>query len=288
MENDYSKLWASSLQMIREKYGDKFSHWFDVWFGDMRFESYDPDTKALLVQVPSRYVYEYMETHGAKEIRWATKEVFGTDITLQYRILREPSFAEVATYLQQHSAYDSRREPYNIRVADAKKRLNDGLHYFLGDRAQWLPGYEKIADWLTDNRGRGLLCVGTPGRGKSLLCQQILPVILGNGGRPIVSVNANELKPRLDELKNERIVIIDDLGKEPRRYFGNIDNSFFELCNHAERTGHLLIITTNLSTTPTDRTLYPDSIQERYGAEVLDRLKAITKMVRVEGQSLRA
>ncbi len=286
MENDYSKLWASSLQMIREKYGDKFSHWFDVWFGDVRFESYDPDTHVLLVQVPSKYICEYLDTHCVKDIRWATQEVFKDSITLNYRILREPTFAEVATYLQQQG-YDSRKDPYHIRIDNARKRMEDGLHYFLKDQAQWLPGYDKIADWLADNKGRGLLCVGTTGRGKSLLCQQILPVILGNGGRPIASIAATDLKSRLDELLHEKIVIIDDLGKEPRKYFGNVDNSFFELCNNAERTGNLLIITTNLSTTPSDRAIYPESIQERYGAEVLDRLKSITRMVRLEGESLR-
>ena len=283
---DYSKLWEDSLAMIREKYGDKFRHWYDVWYGDVRFESYDPDTHVLLIQVPSKYVYEYLEMNGAKDIRWATHEVFKDSITLKYRILREPTFAEVATYLQQQG-YDSRKDPYHIRIDNARKRMEDGLHYFLKDQAQWLPGYDKIADWLADNKGRGLLCVGTTGRGKSLLCQQILPVILGNGGRPIASIAATDLKSRLDELLHEKIVIIDDLGKEPRKYFGNVDNSFFELCNNAERTGNLLIITTNLSTTPSDRALYPESIQERYGAEVLDRLKSITRMVRLEGESLR-
>lgn len=283
---DYSKLWEDSLAMIREKYGDKFRHWYDVWYGDARFESYDPDSHVLLIQVPSKYVYEYLEMNGAKDIRWATQEVFKDSITLNYRILREPTFAEVATYLQQQG-YDSRKDPYHIRINNARKRMEDGLHYFLKDQAQWLPGYDKIADWLADNKGRGLLCVGTTGRGKSLLCQQILPVILGNGGRPIASIAATDLKSRLDELLHEKIVIIDDLGKEPRKYFGNVDNSFFELCNNAERTGNLLIITTNLSTTPSDRAIYPESIQERYGAEVLDRLKSITRMVRLEGESLR-
>ena len=283
---DYSKLWEDCLAMIREKYGDKFRHWYDVWYGDVRFESYDPDTHVLFIQVPSQYVYEYLEMNGAKDIRWATHEVFKDGITLKYRILREPTFAEVATYLQQQG-YDSRKDPYHIRIDNARKRMEDGLHYFLKDQAQWLPGYDKIADWLADNKGRGLLCVGTTGRGKSLLCQQILPVILGNGGRPITSIAATDLKSRLDELLHEKIVIIDDLGTEPRTYFGTVDNSFFELCNNAERTGNLLIITTNLSTTPSDRALYPESIQERYGAEVLDRLKSITRMVRLEGESLR-
>ena len=293
MENGYSKLWDDCLAMIRSKYGDKFSHWFDVWYGDVRFESYDPDSRTLLVQVPSKYVYEYLETHGMKDLSAVTLEVFKASVTLQYRILpQESGFADVATWLQQHSAYDSRRDPYNIRTADARKRIQDGLQYFLGDKAQWLPGYDKIVDWLSDNKGRGLLVVGTTGLGKSLVCQKVLPVILGNGGRPIPSVNATELHDRVEELKKERIVIIDDLGKEPRKHYGDIDNSFFELCNNAERTGSLLIINTNLSTTPkpdgwTQPWPYPDSIQSRYGAEVLDRLKVITRMVLLEGPSLR-
>lgn len=290
MEN-YEQQWAACLAMIREKYGEKCHHWHDVWYGDVRFESYDPDSHTLLVQVPSKYVYEYLEMHGVKDLRWAIREAFGTDVTLQYRIRQqEPQFADIADYLRQHSAYDSRLDPYNIRVSDAEKRLRDGLHYFLHDDAQWLPAYDHIAAWLQDNKGRGLLCLGTPGVGKSLICQKVLPVILGNGGRPITSINATELHERLPELLKERIVIIDDLGKEPAKHYGNADRSFFELCNNAERTGQLLIITTNLSTTPVPdrwRSQYPLSIEERYGQEVLDRLKVITRMVIVDGASLR-
>lgn len=293
MMEDYSKLFSSCLAMIREKYGEKYRHWFDVWFGDVRFENYDPESHTLLVQVPSKYVYEYLEMNGAKDICWAAQETFRTNVVLQYRIIAtEPSFADVATYLQQHSAYDSRKNPCNIRIDNARKRLEDGLRYFLGEQYLWLPGYDKIADWLTDNRGRGLLCVGSPGRGKSLLVQKILPVILGNGGRPIPIVNARELHGRLDELKRERILIIDNLGKEERMRFGNPDRSFFELCDNAEQTGNLLIVATDLSTTAMSPEhpsahYYTDNIEHRYGTEVLDRLKAITTMTRLEGPSFR-
>ena len=289
----YEQQWQQCLAMIREKYGEKYQHWHDVWYGDVRFESYDPDNHTLLVQVPSRYVYEYLEIHGVKDLRWATREVFGTDVTLQYRIRQEPLFADIADYLRQHSPYDTRRDPYNIHVPDAAKRLNDGLHYFLHDATQWLPAYDHIAAWLQDNKGRGLLCVGTPGLGKSLVCEKILPVILGNGGHPIPCVSGHEICQRLDELLKERIVIIDDLGKEPAEATVNYlrRRPFFELCNNAERTGQLLIITTNLSTTPVQpewRKAYPLSIEEHYGREVLDRLKVITKFVMFSGKSLRA
>lgn len=295
-QKDYEEKWAACLTMIREKLGDQYRHWFDVWFADVRFEHYDPDGRTLLLQVPSKYVYEYLEMHGVKTIRETARKVFGTDITLQYRILKEPQFADVADYLRQHSAYDPQRDPYNIHVADAEKRLKDGLHYFLKGSEQWLPAYGQIAAWLQDNKGRGLLCVGHPGLGKTLICEKILPVILGNGGRPIPRVSGHEVCQRLDELLKERIVIIDDLGKEPAEATVSYQRRrpFFELCNNAERTGQLLIITTNLATArpaswPADRPWpWPDSIEHRYGQEVLDRLKVITKMVRFEGHSLRA
>lgn len=294
-QKDYEEKWTRCQQDIKERLMqvDKSGWVYKTWFESIVFESYDKATNAILIQVPDVHVYEYLEHFYVPLFKRVLGIYFGPNTALQYRILQEPQFADVAAYLAQHSAYDTRRDPYNIHVADAEKRLRDGLHYFLKGSEQWLPAYDRIADWLQDNKGRGLLCVGHPGLGKTLICEKILPVILGNGGRPIASVKATELHDRLPELLKERIVIIDDLGKEPAKYYGNLDRSFFELCNNAERTGQLLIITTNLATArpaswPADRPWpWPDSIEHRYGQEVLDRLKVITSVVRIEGESMR-
>lgn len=278
--------WQQCLAMIRERV--KNDHVYDVWFRDLLLDSYNQEAKTVVLQVSSHYICEFIEMMGVRMMSEVLAAVFGSGTRLRYRLKKpEPTFADVAEYLQQHSAYNTRHDPYNIQIPNAHKRMEDGLRYFLKGEERWLPAYDKVADWLTDNKGRGLLCVGTTGLGKSLLCQNILPVILGNGGRSVASVSATDLYSHIEDLKKEPIVIIDDLGKEPRRKYGNIDQSFFELCNNAERTGHLLIITTNLSTTPYDRTLYPSSIQETYGIEVLDRLKSITAFVRFDGPSLR-
>lgn len=276
--------WNECLAMIREQVAD--THQYDVWFSGITFESYDAREHVVTLAVPSRYVFEYLEQHCTDLLSSAIAAAFGPGTRLAYRVLREPTFADVATYLQQHG-YDSRKDPFHVAIPNARRRMEDGLRYFLGDKAKWVQGYDRVAEWLTDNKGRGLLCFGTTGMGKTLLCTRILPVILGNGGRKIPIVYATDLKSRYGELRNERILIIDDLGKEPRRHFGETDNTFFELCNNAERTGSLLVITTNLSTTPCDDPRYPDSILHRYGPEVLDRLKAITKTARLEGESMR-
>lgn len=296
---DYQEKFQQCRTLVRERLQENMknsewaSHIWDVWFKDITLVDYSPEQKVATLSVPSSYVYEYIEQFFAKTVGAALAQVFGPGVRLQYRIARqEPSFQQVAEYLQQHSAYDTRRDPYHIRINNARKRMEDGLHYFLKGREKWLPGYDRMASWLTDNKGRGLLCVGTSGLGKTLLCRNILPVILGNGGRPIPCVNAADLRSSCEDLKKERICIIDDLGHEPRKYYGDIDNSFFELCNNAERTGNLLIITTNLSPNiidprHPDAAVYPDSIERRYGREVLDRLKVITSVAVFKGESLR-
>lgn len=286
--------WTHFLQLIKERLNNQ--HTFDVWFSELVLESYNEKEKTVIIQVPNRHVYEYIEQYHVALMRQTLDAVFGAGVVIRYRLARqEPSFADVAEYLKQHGGYRPDVNPYHIAVPNAGKRLRDGFRYVLGDNYQWLPAYDAIADWLTDNKGRGLLCVGTPGLGKTLICEKLLPVILGNNGHPIPRVSGHEVCQRLDELLKERIVIIDDLGKEPAEATVSYQRRrpFFELCNNAERTGNLLIITTNLATArpaswPADRPWpWPDSIEHRYGAEVLDRLPVITKLVRFSGESMR-
>lgn len=286
---EYREKWSCCLQMIKEQLNSQ--HVFDVWFSGIVFEDYDAQAHTVMLQVPNTYVYEYIEQCHVQLMQKVLSAVFGPGTRLQYRLARqarqEPTFADVADYLSQHG-YNPRRDPFHIRIPNARKRLEDGLRYFLGDGYTWLPAYDQIADWLTDNKGRGLLCVGTPGLGKTLICEKILPVILGNGGHPIPFACGNEICQRLDDLLKERIAIIDDLGKEPAKATVNYQHRrpFFELCNNAVRNDNLLIITTNLSPNAINNPDYPDSIERKYGREVLDRLKTITKAVLFSGKSM--
>lgn len=284
---NYTALWQQCLNYIRDRYpkGEKYDHWFNVWYGDVKFESYDADKRQLRINVPSKYVYEYLETHQLETLNEALRATFKEQVVLSYHIApQEPSFADMAAYLQRQSGGVGQGK-IHIHIDNARERLEDGLKYYLKDKpVTWLPGYEHIVRWLTDNDNRGLLCFGYSGVGKTLICQKILPILIG---RPVVSVRATDLHDRLEELKQQRIVVIDGLGNEPRKHYGNTDQSFYELCDNAEHTGNILIITTNLSTNTVDDPHYPDSIKNRYGEEVFTRLKAITHTARIEAESLR-
>lgn len=178
---------------------------------------------------------------------------------------------------------------------DPRKELWAGIVYFMARekrQPQWIPAYEKVAAWLSDNEGRGLICVGQCGLGKTLICQKVLPVLFSRHfGLEVLSVTANEMNARIDELlkycQPNHIIIIDDLGTEPASVFGR--KPFCELVDTAERTGTLLVITTNLRTTRDTDTVrnYP-SIETRYGIPTLDRLRATTRVAVFTGESMRA
>lgn len=289
-------LWSDCLQKIRqqlltdyEQRGGKArgERIFDTWFRPVTMYHYDEERHALTLSVPSAYIQEALEQFFPSLLKRVLPATFGNGVQLYYKVGKDPGFGDVAQYLRRQQQGHDAQGRVNVAVADARQRIEKGLEYYLHGRQKWLPEYDKVADWLTDNKGRGLLICGTTGLGKTLLCRDILPVILTSVGHGVVTVTAKEMRSRVEELKKARIVVIDDLGKEDSRHYGEKDTTFFDLCDNAERTGNLLIITTNLSTNAITNPLYPDSIEHRYGSEVLDRLKVITRGFRIQGTSLR-
>lgn len=161
-----------------------------------------------------------------------------------------------------------------------KKDMMDGLVYFLHDKAQWQPEYDNVARWLSDNQGKGLLCVGDCGRGKSLITMRIIPILLHfYMGKVIKPYDANEMNTCIDKIKKEHIVIIDDIGTENMiSTFGNKRAAFPEVVDAAEKNGILLIVSTNLSS---------GMLREKYGERVLDRMLGLMRAVKFTGRSMR-
>lgn len=169
-----------------------------------------------------------------------------------------------------------------IKVADARKRLANGLRYMLaqqGEKPQWLPEYELIADWLSDNKGKGLLLAGSCGRGKTLVATRILPLFFAERHLFYNIFNSYELNNRQNEVFRCKILCVDDLGVENESVkYGERRNVFTELIDSVEKKGKLLVVTTNLT---------QDEIMEKYGTRTLDRIFSCCKIVTFSGRSLR-
>lgn len=273
--------WKECLDLIRQEIKDEWI--MTTWFECITCESFDAETRVLLLAVPSKYVVEFVEHFYVNLLKLVLIRVYGEGVTLQYR-LQAPQAPAPAVDVAANPT-PSAAPTGHIAIANAKERLQKGLQHFLGDKAQWLPDYDEIADWLTDNKGRGLLLVGTSGLGKSVICQKILPVLLGSD---VAVVSAREMGQQIDTLLQQRCVIIDNLGREPITEMVNYRKRqpFFELCDEAVRRGLLLIVNTTFSTSRVRNPLYPNSIKDRYGDEVYNRLRATTHVVELRGQSM--
>ena len=182
---------------------------------------------------------------------------------------------------------------FTIDTCDPRRELWAAICKHVKKEPKWLPAYDEVARWLGDNQSRGLICVGTCGLGKSVICCQALPYLFKRHfDLEAMVVTATEMNQRIDELLKycgpQHIIIIDDLGTEAAETvsYGNRRRPFCELVDAAERTGTLLVITTNIRTTRHATIQYP-SIEERYGVPTLDRLRAITKVILFRGDSMR-
>lgn len=167
-----------------------------------------------------------------------------------------------------------------IKTPDARSILARGIRHFVGNDAVWLDEYEQVADWLSDNKGRGLLCAGNCGRGKTVICQRAIPVIFQHWHRLIVNIiTSTELNDRFDEFRQYKILSIDDIGKESvANRYGEKRNYIQEIIDEAERKQKLLILSTNDSM---------DELRSKYDDRTIDRLRALTRPVIFKGESLR-
>lgn len=170
-------------------------------------------------------------------------------------------------------------DPVSWRMPNAQRCLASAMCVVLPG-AIWLPEYGEIADWLSCNHGRGLLCMGRVGRGKTLLCARVLPLIIDHYfGRVVNVVDARRLAGEYARVSKLHLLCVDDVGTEEAvSVYGNRWQPFASLADAAEKDGKLLLVTTNLS---------PEELREKYGERTFDRLKAITRMVVFNGDSLR-
>ena len=84
MNNSHQALWDNCLQLIQANVTEQQ---FKTWFAPIVFESYSETEHTLLVQVPSPYVYEYLEQYYVGLLSKVLARVFGTDVKLSYRIV---------------------------------------------------------------------------------------------------------------------------------------------------------------------------------------------------------
>lgn len=173
---------------------------------------------------------------------------------------------------------------FQVAIPDAREELHKAMTVVLssmGERLQWLPEYDEVAEWLAGNKGKGLFLYGSCGRGKSLLVRYAIPMLFrGFCQRIVTVVDCGTNQHNIDEILRHKFIALDDIGTEvDRKDYGTLRNVVVEAINKAQDDpGVMLVMSSNLS---------GDAIRDRYGDRILDRIKYLCQRVAFNGKSLR-
>ena len=86
MQNSNHALWDECLRLIKSNVTEQQ---YKTWFAPIIFESYSESEHTLLVQVPSPYVYEYLEQYYVVLLSKVLARVFKTNVVLRYRVVTD-------------------------------------------------------------------------------------------------------------------------------------------------------------------------------------------------------
>ena len=86
MVNNPKALWDNCLSLIKDNVTEQQ---YKAWFEPIVFEKYDEDFQTLLVQVPSMYVYEYLEQYYVNLLSKVLTRCFGQNVQLKYRVVTD-------------------------------------------------------------------------------------------------------------------------------------------------------------------------------------------------------
>ena len=113
MSKSHKALWADCLQIIQANVTEQQ---FKTWFAPIVFESYSETEHTLLVQVPSPYVYEYLEQYYVGLLSKVLARVFEANVVLRYRIVTDK-----ANKISQEVESDG---PSSVEAPQATTRAN--------------------------------------------------------------------------------------------------------------------------------------------------------------------
>ena len=172
--------------------------------------------------------------------------------------------------------------PLHFRISQAQESLMEGLKFVMRHKVDWLKEYDEIADWLSDNKEKGLFLIGPVGVGKTEICMKVLPLMFRHALKLILTrMSAIDLNvpDRYKAAKSHKLLVVDDVGTEsPYNDYGTVHDVFSEVVDGIEKNGVLLIATSNLS---------DEELETKYGARTMDRIKANMRIVIFDENSLR-
>ena len=266
MINSHSALWDKCMALIKENVSEQQ---YKTWFSPIVFESFSEKDKTLLVQVPSPYVYEYLEEYYIDLLSRVLSKCFGAGVRLTYRIVADKTHG-LTTDVQageavgiDHPQPTSRgnKAPTPLDAAvpqDLNPQLNpkQTFNNFIEGNSNKLPRTVGLS--IAEHPGKSTFnpfyMFGPSGCGKTHLinaigvrCKELYPqkrVLYVSARLFQVQFTDSLLKKRINDFINFYqsidVLIVDDI-QEWATATSTLD-TFFHIFNHLFRNGKQIIL----------------------------------------------
>ena len=291
-------LWENCLAVIRDTVKPEQ---YKTWFEPIVFESYKPATKTLLLQVPSGYFYEYLETNYVTLLRQVLTRNFGEGVRLAYRVVADqehkkttvieadPNDVEVAE--QRHKQQVQTRQQgatAEPEADDLDTQLDPKLTFnnYVEGYSNKLPrsvGYS-IAEHPNNPQFNPMFIYGPSGSGKSrlvnaigMLTKKLYPKkrVLYVSARLFqvqytqATWRANDINSFISFYQSIDMLIVDDI----QEWAGMTKtlNTFFHIFNHLFRNGKRIILASDRP--PVELKDMPDRLITRFSCGLVAELE---------------
>lgn len=284
-------LWDNSLLLIKNSVTEQQ---YNTWFKPIVFESYKPSTKTLLVQVPSPFVYEYLEQNFVDLLSKVLHRNFGEGIRLTYRVVTDkehklsqdieadPDDADMAKQTREcaQPAAPQQQEDIDTQL-DPKLTFNN---YMEGDSNK-LPRSVglSIAEHPNTTQFNPMFIYGPSGSGKTHLVNAIgLKAKQMYPQKRVLYVSARLFQTQytdavLHNASNDFInfyqsidmLIVDDIQEWAGK--AKTLNTFFHIFNHLFRNGKRIILACDRP--PVELKDMPDRLLTRFSCGLVCELE---------------
>ena len=266
MNNSHNALWDKCLALIKENVSEQQ---YKTWFSPIVFESFSEKDKTLLVQVPSPYVYEYLEEYYIDLLSRVLSKCFGVGVRLTYRIVADKTHGlttdvqagEAVSIDHPQSTSRGNKAPTPLDAAvpqDLNPQLNpkQTFNNFIEGNSNKLPRTVGLS--IAEHPGKSTFnpfyMFGPSGCGKTHLinaigvrCKELYPqkrVLYVSARLFQVQFTDSLLKKRINDFINFYqsidVLIVDDI-QEWATATSTLD-TFFHIFNHLFRNGKQIIL----------------------------------------------
>lgn len=295
MQESSKAAWEKALELIRENVTEQQ---FNTWFKPIGFESFDNETKTVLVQVPSPFVYEYLEEHYIDLLGTVLRPAFGENVRLSYRILTDKEHNLTQQVLGEESnngvqVQQKTRANQSPTVLDAAvpqeldPQLNPRQTFsnFIEGDSNKLPRSVgmSVAEHPGTNQFNPMFIYGPSGCGKTHLINAIgMRVKELYPQKRVLYVSArlftvqytsavlhNTTNDFINFYQTIDVLIVDDIQEWMNA--AKTQNTFFHIFNHLFRNGKRIILASDRP--PIDLKGMPDRLLTRFSCGLIAELE---------------